>query len=297
MQSIVGVFEGGGIKGIALAGAAAAAMDAGYHIEAAVGTSAGALVGSLVAAGYTSAELRSSVCRLPWPDLLDASLLSRLPGLGKHLGMVLHRGIYRGEVLERTWEELLAAKGVRTFADIPVGALRMVATDLTHTRGVVLPDALPSYGSDPTEFPIARAVHMSAAVPFVFRPVKLVNRLTGETALMADGAMASKFPVQLADFEGPLPVVGFRLVDPGTTHPHMKIRGPVSLAAAVISSGVGARESLPLLCTDLGRVVEVPSARDPLDFDLAPEEARAMFDGGYAAGMAFFQATQVPERP
>ena len=36
---VIGVFEGGGIKGIALAGAAAAAMDTGYEFDAVVGTS------------------------------------------------------------------------------------------------------------------------------------------------------------------------------------------------------------------------------------------------------------------
>ena len=57
---VAGVFEGGGIKGIALAGAAAAAMDSGYVFEATVGTSAGALVGSLLAAGYQSEEIRNA---------------------------------------------------------------------------------------------------------------------------------------------------------------------------------------------------------------------------------------------
>ena len=50
---VIGVFEGGGIKGIALAGAAAAAMETGYVFDAVVGTSAGALVGSLIVAGYS----------------------------------------------------------------------------------------------------------------------------------------------------------------------------------------------------------------------------------------------------
>jgi predicted acylesterase/phospholipase RssA len=48
---ITGVFEGGGVRGVALAGAAAAALDHGFRFARAVGTSAGALVGSLVAAG------------------------------------------------------------------------------------------------------------------------------------------------------------------------------------------------------------------------------------------------------
>jgi NTE family protein len=39
-----GVFAGGGIKGIALAGAAAGAMDCGYRFDRVVGTSSGAMV-------------------------------------------------------------------------------------------------------------------------------------------------------------------------------------------------------------------------------------------------------------
>ncbi len=53
-MDIDGVFEGGGIRAIALAGAAVAAMDAGYPFRRAAGTSAGAMVASLVAAGYDS---------------------------------------------------------------------------------------------------------------------------------------------------------------------------------------------------------------------------------------------------
>ena len=57
-EQITGVFEGGGVKGIALAGAAAAAMDDGYVFEQTVGTSAGAMVASLVAAGFGPGDLR-----------------------------------------------------------------------------------------------------------------------------------------------------------------------------------------------------------------------------------------------
>ena len=53
-----GVFKNGGIRGLGLAGAVAAVMDAGYRFTRVAGTSAGALVAALVAAGYQSADLR-----------------------------------------------------------------------------------------------------------------------------------------------------------------------------------------------------------------------------------------------
>jgi NTE family protein len=53
------VFEGGGARGLALNGGVAALHEAGYSFRRLVGTSAGAITATLVAAGYTGPELRS----------------------------------------------------------------------------------------------------------------------------------------------------------------------------------------------------------------------------------------------
>ena len=226
-MEIDGVFEGGGIRGIALAGAAAAAMDAGYEFRRVAGTSTGSLVASLVAAGYRPDELRDGVFKADWPSLMDPMPWTRLPGVGKHISLVLHKGMYRGEVLEHKWAELLAAKGVRTFADLASGSLKVVATDITHQRGVVLPDGLARYGIDPQTFSIARAVRMSSAVPFVYIPVPLRHRhADGETVLMSDGATASRFPLEVLQPPEDRPIVGFRLSAYGSPHEHPPIRVP-----------------------------------------------------------------------
>ena len=202
--------------------------------------------------------------------------------------------MYQGDRLEDTWRGLLADKGISTFSDLPPGALKVITTDLTHGRGLVLPDDLPAYGKDPDSFSVARAVRMSATVPFVFRPVKLRNPRTGDLSYIADGAMAAKFPIQVAqphthaDDDAVRPTIGFRLGDGEQSHPHTKIRGPLSLAAAVIESGITARESLPSLCSRLNRVVTIDVDRDPLDFDLTAAEARTMFDHGYKEAGADF---------
>src|SRR5690348_2670190 len=46
------VMEGGGVKGIGLAGAAAVLHDHGYEFRRIAGTSSGAIIGSLLVAGY-----------------------------------------------------------------------------------------------------------------------------------------------------------------------------------------------------------------------------------------------------
>lgn len=296
-MQVDGVFEGGGVRGIALAGAAAGAMDAGYEFRRVAGTSAGAMVAALVAAGYRAEELRSAVCKANWPGLLDPTIFTRVPAVGKHLSLVLRKGIYKGRAMERTWSDLLADKGVRTFADLPDGVLQVVATDITHQRGVVLPYGLERYGIDSRTFSVARAVRMSASVPFLFVPVALMHQhAAGETVLLADGAMASRFPLEVMQPPEDRPIVGFRLADFGSPHDHAPIRGPITLAGAVIGAGMSARETLPRLALEPGRVIDVPAERDSLDFDLTSDEAREMFDIGRATTRAWF-ARHNPETP
>lgn len=163
----------------------------------------------------------------------------------------------------------------------------MVAVDLSHERGVVLPDGLEEYGIDAGGFPIARAVRMSSAVPFVFQPVELQNRFTGDISLMADGALGSKFPVELVDQLSDTPVFGFRPVDVADVHRHNEVTGPASLAAAVMTTGMSARETLPRGRYESVHQILVPTRRDSLDFDLTRKQALTMFDDGYANGAAF----------
>ena len=269
-----GVFEGGGIRGIALTGAAAAALDSGYQFEKVVGTSAGAIVSSLLAAGYNSDELRRAVTNIDWPSILENK-----SSLRKNFSMVVRLGFQSGRRLEKTLRNLLAAKGVRQFGDLPASSLKVVATDLNHGRGIVLPDDLDSLGHDPARFSVARAVLMSSSVPFVFEPVRLHDRITGEDLLMADGAMAARFPVQLVPSEPT--TIGFRLRLPENSHQHHRIKGPVSLATAVIGAGITAREDLPRLCGSLDRVVQIDVDHDSLDFDISPAQASELFDIGY----------------
>ncbi len=292
-HQIYGVFSGGGVKGIALAGAAAAAMEVGYSFDKIVGSSSGALVGALVAAGYGPDELREAVLEIDWRSLADPVPAARVPLIGKHLAMVTARGLNKGDRLERTWRSLLRKRGVRRFGDMPSGKLRVVTTDITHQRGVVLPDDLADYGFRPGLFSVAKAVRMSASAPFFFRPVSLFDLRRQDAALFVDGAVATNFPLRLADWDGTRPVVGFR-IGSGGAHRHRAVSGPVSLAAAVITSAIGATATLDSPLLRQAVVVEIPADRDPLDFAISPTDARDLFVAGHEAATSFF--TGLPGR-
>ena len=279
-KRVNGVFEGRGVRGVALAGAAAAALDAGYRFEHLVGTSAGGMVASLLAAGYEAEEMSCVVGEVDWPGLLDPVPGSRLPVIGRHIALMAHKGLYRGDRLESVWADLLERKGVKTFGDLAPDELDVIATDINHSVGVRLPGGLTRYGIDPLWFPVARAVRMSAAVPFLFKPVPLQDRRIGERVLMADGAMAANFPIGVARRD--LPVLGFRLVDDGSEHPHYHVRGPATLARSIVVAGIRARYSLPRNTETGATVIYVPVSAD-LDFSMSGAQAQAAFDRGRAA--------------
>jgi NTE family protein len=289
-MEINAVFEGGGVRGIALAGAAAGALDAGYTFHRTVGTSAGALVAALLAAGYNAAELEEQVAGMDWRGLLDPVPVAKVPIVGDHLALLLHRGVNRTKRIEAVWRKMLVRKGVRTFGDLREGSLEVVATDLTHGAGVAFPHCLSGYGIEPGSFSVARSLIMSAAVPFLFTPVTLYDTLAEERVTFSDGAMAANYPIGVVSHDRP--VFGFRLVPDGDRHIHQRISGPYSLAKAVLVSGIRARYSLPRTIEGADLVVDVP-VRDDLDFTLSATEAHEVFTRARVSARTQFEVQRI----
>lgn len=88
------VFEGGGVKGIGLVGAVAVAEEKGYQWANVAGTSAGAIVAGLLAAGYSAAEMKEVMEELDYNRFKDASLLDRVPLVGPVTSLIFEKGIY-----------------------------------------------------------------------------------------------------------------------------------------------------------------------------------------------------------
>ena len=154
-----GVFSGGGVKALAFIGALEELEEQGYTFKRMAGTSAGAILASLTAAGYTAKELKERLNNLSFLSLVDVPLTDRLFPFMKWLLLYYRMGLYKGNQLENVLEEWLNEKGVRTFADLPPGSLKVICSDLTLGRIVVIPDDLKKvYGIDPATFSVAKAV-------------------------------------------------------------------------------------------------------------------------------------------
>ncbi|MFQ5802640.1 MAG: patatin-like phospholipase family protein [Candidatus Methylomirabilales bacterium] len=300
------VFEGGGVKGIGLVGAIAVTEEMGYEFVNVAGTSAGAIVAALVAAGYSAAELQDIMKSLDYSEFKDEGLLDKIPFLGKVLSLGFEKGIYEGAYLENWIREKLAVKGKRTFRDLIMEEykdnpryrykLQVVASDVSRGRLLVLPQDIKDYGMAPDDFEIAQAVRMSMSIPYFFEPVTLTGRETGEICYIVDGGVLSNFPIRLFDDgspDPPWPTFGYLLAeDPdvtGTTVSH-KIIGPLTLFAALFSTMMEAHDRMYIKNGAFARTIMVPTLGvKTTEFDLSRGRADELYESGANAAREFFQ--------
>lgn len=165
-MEVDGVFSGGGIKGFALMGAYEVLESKGFVFKRLAGSSAGAIMAGLIAAGYTSKEIIKLMKETEVKEFLDHRRTLLPFPIAKWLLLYWKMGLYRGNALEEWLGKKLAVKGIYTFADLPKNKLRVIASDLTAGSLLVLPDDLGIYGIPKETFPVARAIRMSSCLPF-----------------------------------------------------------------------------------------------------------------------------------
>lgn len=303
VKKVDGVFEGGGVKGIGLVGAVAVTEAKGLRFENVAGTSAGAIVASLIAADYTATELKRILESLDYNRFKDKGLIDRFPGIGPLLSLGFEKGIYEGDFFEKWLRDLLAAKGVQTFGDLVMEEykdnpkyryrLQVIAADVSRGRMLALPNDIKAYGIDPDKLSVARAVRMSMSIPFFFEPIILTDASTGELSYIVDGGVLSNYPVWLFDDETtdepPWPTLGYKLVEPDEGKPH-SIRGPISLFAALFSTMMEAHDARYIQDRDFARTIPVPTLGvRTTEFDISPERVQMLYQSGVQAADEFFQ--------
>jgi NTE family protein len=310
------VLEGGGVKGIGLSGAVAAMTDAGWVPHRISGTSAGALVGAVAAAGAVGAELGTITSRLDYRRVADATGLARIPLLGTPLALLSGQGLYRGEYLRAWIAAELAALGVHTFGDLriddpdlpPEQRYRLVVTcsDLTLGQLVRLPwDYRSVYGLDPDEQPVADAVRASMAIPFLFTPTTLTNPDTQVVSTLVDGGLLSNFPIDSLDRTDGRPPAWPTFGITITTAPKRGIGGHVALFHSrwfdlpqpstlhlleqLITTMILGRDQANLNKPWVAaRTIHVDASTvGLLDFGITPARADALYEGGYRAAADF----------
>ncbi len=208
------VLEGGGVKGIGLVGAYSVLKNSDYTFHRIAGTSAGAIVGALIAADMPPDTLHGIMRDLDYNRFQDESFIDHLGTPGRMASLFFEKGIYEGTYLHQWLDELLVGLGKRTFGDLriddpgsslpPERSYRLVvmASDVTRGELVRFPWDYPKYGLSPDDQLVADAVRASMSIPFFFEPVRL--KWTDDSghaieSVLVDGGMLSNFPIEVFD--------------------------------------------------------------------------------------------------
>lgn len=211
------VFSGGGVKAFAFVGALHSIEKHQLEIERTAGTSAGAIIASFLAAGYTILEIKKLVDELNLQQFLDPPTITKFLPFTKWLFLYFQLGIYKGDQLEQWLNAKLAAKNIYTFKDIQPNYLKVVVSDLSLGKLVVIPDDLRRiYQISPDDFPISTAVRMSAGFPYFFMPKQMVGK-NNQKSLIVDGGLLSNFPLWIFDKDSSTPkrpILGIKLSGP-----------------------------------------------------------------------------------
>lgn len=191
------VLGGGGAKGAAHVGVLQVLDEMNIPVDCIVGTSMGALVGGIYASGKTADEVDTLVRKIDWhaalafPDLRD-----QLPMRRKQAGITYSNslefgirnqsisapaGFINSQQVEQVIREL-AGPGVSQidFDRLPI-PFRSVATDMQSGDMVVFDQG-----------DLALAMRASMAVPGVFAPMLVEDRVLG------DGGLVRNLPVDVA---------------------------------------------------------------------------------------------------
>lgn len=197
------VFEGGGVRGAAYAGAMMqlASYTDISQISFVGGSSVGAITATLVAVGYSPTQLLDLAYEVPYEQLMP-----KVNPIKRIYRLLRYRGMYYSHPLKAFMREKV--KAATDDSDINFAELKRIrGVDLrivaTNAR---LQKVLELSAQTTPDLPIVQAAIYSMTIPFIFIPEKFCGfRIT-------DGGVVLNYPIRLFDqVIDPATVLGIRL--------------------------------------------------------------------------------------
>lgn len=167
--------SGGGIRGIAHAGALKALEDNQIKIDVIGGTSSGALIASLYALGYSPYYIYILFKRYS-KDIVGINSAPIISGIGNFVKnkKVAITGLKTGNNIEEAYNDLALRKGVKSIQDIKNMPLVIPAVDVGEAKEYIFTNRIPEDSQDKsqyiTDISIGKAVRASSSFPAVFCP-------------------------------------------------------------------------------------------------------------------------------
>ena len=213
------VLSGGGAKGLAHIGALKVLEDAGVEIDYIGGTSMGAIIGGLYAAGYSASSLDSIFNQLDADAVLrdftprgsknffekrnDEVYALTLPFKNFKLGFptAVSKGLYNYAIVNRLTNHV---RHIRDFDNLPIPFV-CIATDIETGKEVVIREGI-----------LPDAILASGAFPSLYYPVEIDGRL------LIDGGVTNNYPVEEVRKMGADIIIGIDVQDDLKTRDEIK---------------------------------------------------------------------------
>jgi predicted acylesterase/phospholipase RssA len=303
-RNAVVVFEGGGVRGAAYAGAYRAALDRGVRIRAAAGTSAGSIAATLVSSGFTAERMEELFQNDFLPNLLAPAikLPIKTPGvLGLLSGLPLIKnspkvrafrqlGSYSSAGIENWLNALLSEQlqcpgKIVTFGQLTARPLFVLAANIREAKVKVW-----STFATPDDS-VAFAVRCSCSIPFFFQPV------TNGIHAFVDGGILSNLPVQLANRHDtanePYPTLAFRLVSDPEMYPSMP-ESSEGMLRQIVDTVISGHAEMELQMSAPVAEIKIPTGKiSSTNFGLTGGDTQTLIDNGSRATNDFFDQEDV----
>ena len=162
--------SGGGIRGIAHAGALKAFEDNGISFDVVGGTSSGALIASLYALGYSPFYIFEAF-KMYSKEIVGLNSGYVFSGiLGKENKV---SGLKTGCSLENVYNKLASRKGVSSVGEVSGMALVITAVDVRDAKEYIFTNCVPDVENTEkyiTDIGVGKAVRASSSFPGIFCP-------------------------------------------------------------------------------------------------------------------------------
>ena len=186
--------SGGGIRGIAHAGALKALEDNKIPIDVIGGTSSGALISSLYALGYSPYYIYVLFKRYA-KDIAKMNSAPILSGIGNMMmnKKVKLTGLKTGRSIEKAYNGLAKKKGIEKIGDIKNIPIVIPTVDIVNAKEYIFTNKVPEGEEENdkyiTNISLGKAVRASSSFPAVFCPCKYQQHQ------FLDGGMLDNIPV------------------------------------------------------------------------------------------------------
>lgn len=261
------VIKGGGVKGLAFAGALLE-LENYFSFDTFAGTSAGAIAAVLMGAGYKPSELLNILDKKDFNDFKDACFLKGI------LNFIRTRGFYPGDEIEKWISQCVKDKLPDILNEVEMQNLP------THTivYSSRIKDGTLTFDSKKQrkDSHVAFATRCSMSIPYFFSP-KLVDGIR-----VYDGGARNNFPLKVFMEAYPnKPVIGLYLVN-GTKKGGLVIGELVNIAMD--------GEEVPIVQNNLDKVVVIdPRPIKTTDFNLTKKKKNFLVISGRIGALKFLE--------